>query len=100
MFMTFDRHEEFVSAAWLYELLAVNQGSLSECEELNWFGYLYKGLDDGRGGNANDLYGAINRTYIFMLKDAHDLCCDLDPLSECQGKNDLKRHFGVLVKQR
>lgn len=35
MFMTFDRHEEFVSAAWLYELLAVNQGSLSEGEELN-----------------------------------------------------------------
>lgn len=33
--MTFDRHEEFVSAAWLYELLAVNQGSLSEGEELN-----------------------------------------------------------------
>lgn len=90
MFMTFDRHEEFVSAAWLYELLTVNQGSLSECEELNWCGYLYKGLDDGRGGNANDLYGAIN----------NKLCCDLVPLSECQGKNDVKRHFGVLVKQR
>lgn len=28
-----------------------------ECGELNWCECLYRGTDDSRGGNANDLYG-------------------------------------------
>lgn len=56
-FMTLDVHMELVSGARLFELLAVNQAGLSECGELNWCGCLYKGTDDSRGGNANDLYG-------------------------------------------
>ena len=50
-------HMEPVSAAWLLEPLALDQARLSECGELNWCGCLYKGTDDSRGGNANDLYG-------------------------------------------
>lgn len=45
---------------------------------------------------------AINRTYIFRLIDAHDLWGDLVTLrnlSECLGKPDVKRSFGVLVMQ-
>ncbi len=38
-------------------VLAVNQASFSKCGELNWCGCLHKGMDDSRGGNANDLYG-------------------------------------------
>lgn len=57
MFMTLDLRMEFVSAACLFELLAVNQSRLSECGELNWCECLYKGMNDSRGGNANDLYG-------------------------------------------
>lgn len=55
--MTLDLRMEFVSAACLFELLAVNQSRLSECGELNWCECLYKGMNDSRGGNANDLYG-------------------------------------------
>ena len=56
-FMTLDLHTEFASAAWLFEPLVADQARLSECGELNWRGCLYKGTDDSRGGNANDLYG-------------------------------------------
>lgn len=56
-FMTLDLHMEFVSTAWPFELLSVNQARLSECGELNWCECLHKGTDDSRGGNANDLYG-------------------------------------------
>ena len=56
--MTLDLHMEFVCVAWLFEqLLNVNQATHSECGELNWCGCLYKGTEDSRGGNANDLYG-------------------------------------------
>lgn len=50
-------HMEPVSAARLFEALALDQARPSECGELNWCGCLYKGTDDSRGGNANDLYG-------------------------------------------
>lgn len=36
---------------------SVNPDRLSKCGELNWCECLYKGRDDSRGGNANDLYG-------------------------------------------
>ncbi len=55
--MTLDLRMEFVSAAWLFEPLTVNQARPSECGEFNWCGCLYKGTDDSREGNANDLYG-------------------------------------------
>lgn len=50
-------HMEPVSAARLFEPLALDQARLSECGELSWCGCLYKGTDDSREGNANDLYG-------------------------------------------
>lgn len=56
-FMTLDLPMEPVSAAWLFERLAVNQARLSGCGELNWCGCLYKGTEYSRGGNSNDLYG-------------------------------------------
>lgn len=49
----------------------------SECGESKRCECLYKGTDDSRGGNANDLLWPINRTYISGLKDAHDLWGDL-----------------------
>lgn len=49
---------EFISAARLFEELAVTYVSLSfKRGELNWCGCLCRAAEDSGGGNANDLYG-------------------------------------------
>lgn len=76
-FTTLGLHMEPVSASRLFEPLRESGQAPVSVENRSGAECLYKGTDDSRVGNANDLLWPINRTYISGLKDAHDLWGDL-----------------------